>query len=312
MVMAKDILNGIAITGLLVALSILIPVLGFFFALLVPLPTIFYHAKLGRGTSAVIPVVVTLMTILATGGFSIDIFSLIELFILGFVLSELIEIRLSVEKTVLYCSAAVWLTATAAILFYGSLSEDNNLVAAISRYVSHNLDYTLSLYKEMGMPDETLQMIGRSMEKILYVMVRIIPAFVVASTLLIVWLNLLLAKSLFLRKGIDFPDFGHLNQWKSPEMLIWAAVVCGIMLLVPGASVKVMGINGMLVLSVVYFFQGIAIAAFFFEKKKLPKILRMFLYSLIGLQQIVLFFIIGMGFFDVWLDVRKLNKIENA
>jgi len=61
-----------------------------------------------------------------------------------------------------------------------------------------------------------------------------------------------------------------------------------------------------------YFFQGIAIAAFFFEKKKLPKMIRLFLYSLIGFQQIVLLFVIGMGFFDVWLDIRKLNKIENA
>jgi uncharacterized protein YybS (DUF2232 family) len=309
--MAKDILNGIAITGFLVALSIFIPVLGFFFTLLVPLPTFFFRAKLGRRVGAFIPIVVTFMTILVTGGFSIDIFILIELFILGFVLGELIEIKLSIEKTMLFCSAAVWLTAMAALLFYGSLAQDTT-IEVISRYVGKNLDYTLSLYKDMGMPEETLQMIDRSMERITYVMVRIIPAFVAASTLLIIWLNLLMAKPLFFKKGLLFPDFGRLSQWKSPEMLIWAAVGTGVMLLLPGVAMKVMGINGLLVLSVIYFFQGIAIAAFFFEKKKLPRMLRVFLYSLIGFQQIVLLFVIGMGFFDVWLDIRKLNKIETA
>jgi uncharacterized protein YybS (DUF2232 family) len=117
---------------------------------------------------------------------------------------------------------------------------------------------------------------------------------------------------LFIKKGLAFPDFGRLNQWKSPETFIWAAIVSGVMLLFPGVAVKVVGMSGLLILSVIYFFQGIAIVAFFFEKKKLPRLLRVFLYSLIGFQQIVLFFIIGMGFFDVWFDIRKLNTIENA
>ena len=68
----------------------------------------------------------------------------------------------------------------------------------------------------------------------------------------------------------------------------------------------------LLIAAPIYFFQGIAIVAFYFDKKNLPRPLRVFLYSLIALQQFLLLIIIGIGFFDVWLDLRKLNKPKAA
>ena len=67
------------------------------------------------------------------------------------------------------------------------------------------------------------------------------------------------------------------------------------------------GMNGVIVLMTVYFFQGIAIVSFFFEKKQLPVALRFILYSLIAIQQLLLLVVIGCGFFDMWLNFRKLE-----
>jgi hypothetical protein len=39
--------------------------------------------------------------------------------------------------------------------------------------------------------------------------------------------------------------------------------------------------------------------------------LRVFLYSLIALQQVVLIVIIGLGLFDMWLNFRKLEHSPN-
>jgi uncharacterized protein YybS (DUF2232 family) len=66
--------------------------------------------------------------------------------------------------------------------------------------------------------------------------------------------------------------------------------------------------NGLIILMMVYFFGGIAIVSFYFEKKKFPLALRFFLYSLIALQQFILLFVIGLGFFDMWLNFRKLER----
>ena len=70
---------------------------------------------------------------------------------------------------------------------------------------------------------------------------------------------------------------------------------------------KLVGLNGLITLLTVYFFAGIAIVSYFFEKKRFPRILRFFLYSMIGLQQFILLMVIGLGFFDVWLNFRKLE-----
>jgi uncharacterized protein YybS (DUF2232 family) len=59
---------------------------------------------------------------------------------------------------------------------------------------------------------------------------------------------------------------------------------------------------------VIYFFQGIAIVSFYFDKKGFPKILRGILYGLIALQQFVLLLVIAAGFLDLWIDFRRLKK----
>jgi len=66
--------------------------------------------------------------------------------------------------------------------------------------------------------------------------------------------------------------------------------------------------NGLIVFLTIYFFQGIAVVSFFFDKKHFSRIARMLLYGLIVLQQLLLIVVIGLGFFDTWIDFRKLDK----
>ena len=67
-----------------------------------------------------------------------------------------------------------------------------------------------------------------------------------------------------------FPSFGRLNLWKAPEYLVWAVIGCGAILLLADKGLKMIGLNGLLILMTVYFFQGIAVVSFFFEKKNFP------------------------------------------
>ena len=60
------------------------------------------------------------------------------------------------------------------------------------------------------------------------------------------------------------------------------------------------------------FFQGIAIVSFFFEKKQFPRPMRIILYVMIAAQQILLLVVIGVGFFDMWINFRKLEKQKSV
>jgi uncharacterized protein YybS (DUF2232 family) len=160
----------------------------------------------------------------------------------------------------------------------------------------------------MDVSDQRIGILAQSMEGIIYVMLRIMPAIAIVSTLIVVWSNLLLARPL-LRSGRLFcPDFGTLNQWKAPEPMVWLIVLSGVLLLIPHKGLKLLGVNGLIIVMAIYFFQGIAIVSFYFEKKRFPKILRGILYGLIALQQLVLLLVIAAGLFDVWIDFRRMKK----
>jgi uncharacterized protein YybS (DUF2232 family) len=310
----KDIVSGIAITSLIFVISVYMPIIGFFCSLFIPLPILFYRSKLGRMTGAFIPIITIIVMIAVLGGVSIDILFFVELLLLGFVLSEFIERDLSIEKTILYTCGSVIFIGIVGLLFYSNLSN-KACYALVTEYVSKNLRLTLEIYENMGVSQESIHMISNSLEHIEYVLIRIIPALIVASTFFVSWTNLLVAKPLLKSRGISYPSFGSLKLWKAPEFLVWGIIGCSLLLFLPDKTFKFLGLNGLLILLTIYFFQGIAIVSFYFEKKRFPRMLRVFLYSLIALQQVVLIVIIGLGLFDMWINFRKLehspNKPEN-
>jgi uncharacterized protein YybS (DUF2232 family) len=160
------------------------------------------------------------------------------------------------------------------------------------------------------MSTENIQLFSDNFDRIRHDLVRLIPAITISLTLIMAWLNLLLSKSLQVISRLQFYDFRSLNQWKAPEHLVWFAIGCGLLLVLSGNGLRLISISGLLVLMVVYFFQGIAIVSFYFEKKRFPRLLKIFMYSIIAVQQILLFFIIGLGFFDIWMNFRKLDRKE--
>jgi len=301
-----DIVKGIAITTLIFAASIYLPVIGLFCFLFIPLPIFFYRSKLGRTTGAIVLVASIIMMIFMVGTISIDIFFFIELLLFGFVLGELIEFNLSIEKTILYACALVLSAGVLGLFFYSNISNVG-IIALISEYVAKSLKLTIALYEKMGMSEENIRLFSNSLENIQYVLLRIIPAMIVVSSFFMAWAILIIAKPILKSRGLFYPDFGSLNLWKIPDSFVWGAIVCGLMLILPERGIKMVGLNGLIILMAIYFFQGMAIVSFFFEKKQFSPILKFFLYSLIAIQQVIALIIIGLGFSDIWLNYRKLG-----
>ena len=304
---SRDVLTGISITCVIFAVSVYMPIFGFFCSLFIPLPILFYRSKLGRKTGAIIPIAAGVIMMMVLGRFSIDLLFFFELMLLGFILSELMAIDLSIERTVLFACGAILASAIVGLAFYSQIIQ-KGLTDVAAEYVTKNLQLTLVLYESMGMSEENIQLIANSLEQIQYVLLRIIPALAIASTLFVAWTSLLISRPLLKSRDLYYPDFGPLNLWKPPEHLVWGVIGCGLVLLIPSGSVKLIGLNGLIMLMAVYFFTGIAIVSFYFERKRFPRLLRIFLYSLIALQQFVLILIIGLGFFDVWLNFRKIKS----
>jgi len=307
----RDIARGVAITGGVFALAAFIPIVGFTGAIFIPLPVLFYRLKLGRHGGLAVALLSALLMLLVIGGMSIDLWFFFELLVIGLVLGEMFELDMPLEPTVLFTAGTAFLCGLA-VLMVSSLVSGTGVVDLVTGYVGRNLELTLALYKRMGVAPENVDLLARSLDRIRYVLVRLLPSLAIMSTLLVVWANLLLARPLLAARRLPIPAYGPLNRWRAPEHLVWGLIVCGAMVAFAGGALKLLGLNGLLVLLVVYFFQGIAIVAFFFEKKGFPRLLRVFIYSLVAVQQMLVLVVIALGLFDTWFNFRKLGSQDSG
>lgn len=307
---AKEIITGIAVTGLFFLFSVSLPVIGFISSLLIPLPVLYYRLKLGRNNGSIILAVSIVLISAIIGAFTLDFFLFTGLLLLGVLLSESIEMNLPMDKTILFSSILILVAGYIGLLFYSKMAG-YTVFELTAEYIGKNLEMTIALYREMGMSEENILIITNSFSKIKDAIVHILPALITSAFFFIAWVNLLVARSVLKRKDlILFGDEGSLNHWKAPDYLVWGVIGCGVFLFMPEKSIKIIGFNGLIILMAIYFFQGISIVSFFCEKKLLPKALRVIIYSIIALQHIILLSVIIIGFFDVWANFRRIGLTE--
>lgn len=300
----KDIVNGVLITCLILAASMLIPLVGIFCSLLLPLPTLYYRIKLGRTISALIPIIGLVLLVVVMNTLPFDIVFVAVLLIIGFSLGELLESHFSIEKTVLVTCGLVFLGGAFSLTFI-SAATGHSLLADFSQSVANNREFLLQLYQSMGLPAEGIPDFTRFLDEIQKIVIRILPALVVTTTFFIIWINLLLGRSLLKSRQMVYPAYDRLNLWQAPDHLVWGIIGCGLLMLIPDDFSKTIGLNGLITLMMVYFFQGIAIVSFFFEKMQVPRFAKIMLYALLVLQEVLLV-VIAIGFIDVWANFRKL------
>lgn len=308
--MTGDIAWGVVITCALFVLALVFPLVGFCFIPFVPVPTLFYRCKSGRNASLILMLVTMVILTVFTGQLGFDSIIIALLLLTGYFLGEQFLLQPSVEEAI-FKSCGIVLGFGAVAVFGFSLISAIKLGDVVHGFVTQNLELTLAIYREAGVAQETIDSIVGVREKIELILTRLLPAFIVTSMLFVSWISVLTARVVFGLKSIPYPDFGRLNRWKAPEMLVWAAIFCGAAVFLPQLGVRWIGINGLLILATIYFFQGIAIVAFYFEKKRLPKLLRAVLYGMILLQPLIFIVIILFGFFDMWINFRRLNRASD-
>lgn len=120
-----------------------------------------------------------------------------------------------------------------------------------------------------------------------------------------VWVNLVAGDWLLKRRGGTLSNWTHFSQWRLPEYLVWGVIASGLFLFLPDNPLSALGLNTLLVLGLVYFFQGLSIMTFLLKKWAVPAPLKVFLYALLVVQAYGMIILAGLGLADVWLDFRK-------
>ncbi|MGC9195501.1 MAG: DUF2232 domain-containing protein [Syntrophobacteraceae bacterium] len=209
------------------------------------------------------------------------------------------------EKTVGLSSLLV-IGVTAFFVLIAYIQTKGQMVHLMEQYIRGAITQVMKQFSA-GSPAKNEEL-KKSLLEMVPQVVALLPGMFVSCTLLISWLNLLICRRYC---GAGAPQLCReqdLSLWKSPEHLVWAAIVSGFLLLVPWNALSLVGSNLIRVVGTIYFFQGIAIVAFYFQRSKIPLFVKALMYGLLFMTDGTRIGVAALGLFDVWFDFRKLNK----
>ena len=305
----RDFFLAVVITAVVFIMVAVITPLGVFGGLLVPLPILYYYSRLGRIFGVLVFSLSLGITLIALGALSIET-GFVYFFLLGFlgvVLSEVLRRNFSIEKTVFY--SGIFLLAMAfAVLIWLSLTTGNMPWSIVGSHISAVVQKNIDLYSRTGIPAEHIEFIRSKADQITRALIGIFPSVALVGTFFLVWVNILEGKWLFRIRGMWYPSFGDLSRWKILDKTVWLVVIAGVCVLIPLETVRIVGLNMLIILVFIYMLQGLAIMSFFFQRKNVPAFLRAFGYFLVFAQQFLLLIVAVVGLIDTWVDFRKLNK----
>jgi uncharacterized protein YybS (DUF2232 family) len=285
--------------------GVTVPPFAFALFPLVPQPVLSFGIRYGlmRGMGVV---VLALAVLLLWGGEQLGYVYSIFVLLIGLLFLLLGRIRV-LETLVLGISAVVF-TAFSAMLFfsYGSWRAIYN---DVSESLNSSLMSAVEMHEKMGFPKESIAVLKERTPEIAETILYLLPAAAFVSLGLIVLFNVVLLCRRFPEKRPDWLTLVSLREWKAPDFLVWGVIASGFALFIPGLElVKTLAANLLLVFSACYFFQGLAIIAFYFNKNNVPPFVRGVVYLFIVFQQIFTMIVVGLGLFDLWVDFRRLKK----
>ena len=161
----------------------------------------------------------------------------------------------------------------------------------------------------MGLSGETIEFLREQAEQMAALFVQMLPAMIFFAIGVAVLVNLGLLSWQFPQYRSFFFEAGDLKEWKSPDHMVWLLLVPSLALFLPlGGVLRAVAVNVVFVCTVFYFFHGLAIVAYYFHHKKVPMFFRVLGYLLIVFEQVLTVLVIGLGFFDLWGDFRRLKR----
>jgi uncharacterized protein YybS (DUF2232 family) len=254
----------------------------------------------------IISVAISLIVFLILRNFDLFIFSTVLLlsgYVLFFSADRHDSPALSGLKSAL-AMAGGWLAIFTVLSFGSEVSAYGQLVTSLDDGIGEALEY----YRQSGeISGDTLVMLEATLYRMKVIVPIIMPSILGSFILLITWFTMVLGNILLLKTSGNAPWVSY-RYWQLPDKVIWVVIGAGIFALLPITTFRHIGINSLVLLSIVYCFQGMAIAVFFMNKWNVPLLLRSFFYVMIIFQSLGTLILLVFGVADIWFDFRKLKQ----
>ena len=304
---------GLIILAAMLLLPTLLPEKIGILTSLVPLPVFYYFVNLGIKKGQVFirnSILLAAAGALLFGTLPMMLFSL-TLVPLGIALSYGVFQRRSPAATGFIGFLILALTWFIYWFCLAMLHQSNPYTTLLVE-LDKGLSSGLILYEESAeLAPETLESVRKAVELLRDYIPKILPALLISGLLSTAWLNLTLGNWLLRKKALALTPWPEYIKWKLPDPFVWLVVLSGAIFLLLPQPLSTLGLNGLIVCSTVYFFQGLAIAASLLNRWSVPRFIRVLIYALIFIQTYGIIILSFLGMVDVWADFRKLNQAHD-
>ena len=299
---------GVVGSFVLFAAYLAIPPLGIFSGMLAPFPAAYNRLIHGRA-AALIVMLGTTTAITALFGFFAGCLYLGMCGMIGFFMPELLLRGVSGSRALFWTTVVNLLIFTAGFIAYGTVSGIN-LPQLISAEISDSIKQAIAIYEKGGVTGEDLELLKRSMLTAADLLKRLYPALVTALLIVIAGCNLVLIKKSTAKTALNL-GIGDFSTFRNPDQLVWVLIAAGFSLLLPVSQITTPALNVLLIITLLYFFQGMAVITSLITKHSVSALLRILLYVTLIIQPYLLALVAGIGLFDLWVDFRTPKTQEN-
>jgi uncharacterized protein YybS (DUF2232 family) len=187
-------------------------------------------------------------------------------------------------------------------------------VEAVQRIRSISSEAAAFYTAKSGASGEQLKFFQEAIRQEGELATRIYPALLVTGLGLFAAVNLLVIKR-FSARLAQRPAIGDFMTFRMPEQLIWLVIAAGITLLIAtsigqeGAGIA--ALNVLIIMLSLYFVQGLAVIAHFFNRFAVAGFIRFLFYLLLLIFSYVSIAILVLGVFDFWGNFRAPRPTEN-
>ncbi len=304
----KASLLGAVGSFVLFAAYLAVPPLGIFSGILAPFPAAYNRLVHGRIASLIVILAaatgITALFGIFAGGLYLGMCGMISFF-----MPELLLRGISGSRALFWTTAANLLIFTAGFIAYSTVSGIN-LQLVISKEITYFLKQEITIYEMGGVTGEELELLKHAMSTAAELLQRLYPALVTAMLVVIAGCNLILVRKTTDKIALNLA-IGDFSTFRNPDLLVWILIATGFTLLLPTSLVTTPALNILLIIAMLYFFQGMAVVSAMITKHSIPALVRILLYILFVFQPYLLGLVAGIGLFDLWVDFRTPKPQEN-
>ena len=281
---------------------------------LVPLPVFYYLVRLGKKEGSILirnAILISGGAALIIGSLPLLVFSL-TLVPLGIAFSLALFNKVSPVEAGFKGSLVLGIVWILFWMMFGFVHGTNPYTSLLNE-LDQGLSSGFALYQENAELDpETQETIRNAIELLRNYIPQILPALLISVVLSTTWLNLALGNWLLKNQAASLTPWPAYKDWKLPDTLVWGIIAGAALLILLPAPLSILGLNIVIILGTIFFFQGLAIVSSLLFKWSVPRPIRLLIYGLIFIQTYGIILLSLVGIADVWADFRKLNLPEEG